>query len=89
MKQVQSLVDIYIRQEKKKTVQAVTVPSEIGCLHLVTQIWSSGNQEQSLPSCTSQLTSDMAVALMCCQPNQLKRRFSRSKYPQLLKLVLM
>lgn len=69
MKQVQSLVDIYIRQEKKKKiVQTVTVPFEIGCLHLVTQIWSSGCQEQSLPSRTSQLTSDIAVALMCYQP---------------------
>lgn len=67
MKQVQSLVGIYIQQEKKKKiVQAVTVPFKIGCLHLVTQIWSSGCQEQSLPSRTSQLTSDMAVAFMCC-----------------------
>ena len=68
MKQVQSLVGIYIQQEKKKKkiVQAVTVPFEIGCLHLVTQIWSSGCQEQSLPSRTSQITSDMAVAFMCC-----------------------
>ena len=68
MKQVQSLVGIYIQQEKKKKkiVQAVTVPLKIGCIHLVTQIWSSGCQEQSLPSRTSQLTSDMAVAFMCC-----------------------
>lgn len=32
----------FIFNRKKKIVQTVTVPFEIGCLHLVTQIWSSG-----------------------------------------------